>query len=325
MVYFVVGPSGVGKTIFSKMVNKKYEIPVYDTGPILRNIYTNLKLKISFQEWINLNESIYGDNFAISMICDNIKKLLKSKKETIVIGNRCIEGINYFINYFNLNDYKIIYLDGDIVVRKDLSDFYAIDLGDNYLAGVPSLDLVFSEETKLVNAGILLFDAKKMRDNNMRDILVEKRRSLGDSGSMDQKTFNLVMKDQIGYLPYEYNCIPGKIMGAERGTYTIEKLNDLYNTSFESSKDLVENAAIWHYATGDKPWKYSFIYGADEWYENYLASPYGSEKLDRKSAFRAHAEGVINHLKNGGVKSVVNRLVDYIKTLTGKAENKTWG
>ena len=220
---------------------------------------------------------------------------------------------------------KIIYLDGDIVVRKDLSDFYAIDLGDNYLAGVPSLDLVFSEETKLVNAGILLFDAKKMRDNNMRDILVEKRRSLGDSGSMDQKTFNLVMKDQIGYLPYEYNCIPGKIMGAERGTYTIEKLNALYNTSFESSKDLVENAAIWHYATGDKPWKYSFIYGADEWYENYLASPYGAEKLDRKSAFRAHAEGVINHLKNGGVKSVVNRLVDYIKTLTGKAENKTWG
>lgn len=220
---------------------------------------------------------------------------------------------------------KIIYLDGDIVVRKDLTDFYEIDLGDNYLAGVPSLDLVFSEETKLVNAGILLFDAKKMRENKMRDILVEKRRSLGDSGSMDQKTFNLVMKDQIGYLPYEYNCIPGKIMGAERGTYTIEKLNDLYNTSFENSKDLVENAAIWHYATGDKPWKYSFIYGADEWYENYLASPYGSEKLNRKSAFRAHAEGVINHLKNGGVKSVVNRLVDYIKSLTGKAENKTWG
>ena len=118
MVYFVVGPSGVGKTIFSKMVNKKYEIPVYDTGPILRNIYTNLKLKISFQEWINLNESIYGDNFAISMICDNIKKLLKSKKETIVIGNRCIEGINYFINYFNLNDYKIIYLDASYACLK---------------------------------------------------------------------------------------------------------------------------------------------------------------------------------------------------------------
>jgi len=220
---------------------------------------------------------------------------------------------------------KIIYLDGDIVVRKDLSDFYNINLGDYYLAGVPSLDLVFSEETKLVNAGILLFDAKKMRDHKMRDILVEKRRSLGDSGSMDQKTFNLVMKDQIGYLPYEYNCIPGKIMGTERGTYTIEKLNELYHTGFSNSKDLVENAIIWHYATGDKPWKYSFIYGAKEWYENYLASPYGAEKLNRKGAFTAHTEGVINHLKKGGIKSVVNRLVDYIKTLSGKAENKTWG
>ena len=220
---------------------------------------------------------------------------------------------------------KIIYLDGDIVVRADLSDFYSIDLGDNFLAGVPSLDLVFSEEKKLVNAGILLFDAKKMRDNNMRDILVEKRRSLGDSGSMDQKTFNLVMKDQIGYLPYGYNCIPGKIMGAERGTYTIDKLNSLYGTSFESSKEMVESAAIWHYATGDKPWKYSFIYGADEWFENYKISPYANVKLKRKNKFTAHASGIINHLKKGGIKSVLARAVDYIKTLSGKAENKTWG
>ena len=220
---------------------------------------------------------------------------------------------------------KIIYLDGDIVVRRDLSEFYDIELGDNFLAGVPSLDLVFSEETKLVNAGILLFDAKKMRDNKMRDILVAKRRELGDSGSMDQKTFNLVMKEQIGYLPYIYNCIPGKIMGTERGTYTIEKLNLLYKTDFKNSKDLVDNAAIWHFATGDKPWKYSFIYGADEWYESYLASPYKNEKLVRKNAFQAHFAGVVNHLKKGGIKSVYLRLVDYIKTLSGKAENKTWG
>lgn len=220
---------------------------------------------------------------------------------------------------------KIIYLDGDIVVRADLSDFYNIELGENYLAGVPSLDLIFSEETKLVNAGILLFDAKKMRDNKMREILVEKRRSLGDSGSMDQKTFNLVMKDKIGYLPYIYNCIPGKIMGPERGTYTIEKLNELYKTSFGASKELVDSAAIWHFATGDKPWKYSFIYGADEWYESYKLSPFGKEKLDRKNALQAHFAGVVNHLKNGGIKAIITRIDDYRKTLTGKAENKTWG
>lgn len=220
---------------------------------------------------------------------------------------------------------KIIYLDGDIVVRNDLVDLYYIDLKDNYLAGVPSLDLVFSEEKKLVNAGILLFDAKKMRDNHMRDVLVDKRRSLGDSGSMDQKTFNLVMKDQIGYLPYIYNCIPGKIMGAERGIYTIQKLNDLYGTEFDSSEELVENAVIWHFATGDKPWKYSFIYGADEWYQNYLKSPFGMNKLVRKNAFQAHLSGAVRQLKKGGLKAILNRVDDYKKTLSGKAENKTWG
>lgn len=220
---------------------------------------------------------------------------------------------------------KVIYLDGDIIVRDDLTALYNFELGDNYLAGVPSLDLVFSEEKKLVNAGILLFDAKKMRDGSMRDILVEKRRSLGDSGSMDQKTFNLVMKDQIGYLPYIYNCIPEKIMGPERGTYSIEKLNELYSVTCSSSKEFVENAVIWHFATGDKPWRYSFIYGADEWYKSYLLSPFADMKLKRKNAFQAHFLGVINQLKKGGVKAVFLRLDEYIKTLTGKAENKSWG
>lgn len=119
MVYFVVGPSGVGKTSFSEIVNRQYGIPVYDTGPILRNIYKNLELKISFPEWINLNESKHGDNFAISIICDNVKKLLNPREESIVIGNRCIEGINYFIDYFGLEEYKIIYLDASYDCLKN--------------------------------------------------------------------------------------------------------------------------------------------------------------------------------------------------------------
>ena len=47
MVYFVVGPSGVGKTCFSKTINEQYGIPVFDTGPLLRNIYSKLKIEES--------------------------------------------------------------------------------------------------------------------------------------------------------------------------------------------------------------------------------------------------------------------------------------
>lgn len=118
MVYFVVGPSGVGKTCFSKTINEQYGIPVYDTGPILRNIYSKLKIEESFSEWISKNEKKYGDNFAISIICEDIKEKIDPKSVAIIIGNRCIEGITYIINYFNLTDYRIIYLDASFDCLK---------------------------------------------------------------------------------------------------------------------------------------------------------------------------------------------------------------
>ena len=118
MVYFVVGPRGVGKTCFSKTINEQYGIPVYDTGPILRNIYSKLKIEESFSEWISKNEKKYGDNFAISIICEDIKEKIDPKSVAIIIGNRCIEGITYIINYFNLTDYRIIYLDASFDCLK---------------------------------------------------------------------------------------------------------------------------------------------------------------------------------------------------------------
>ena len=49
---------------------------------------------------------------------------------------------------------KAIYLDSDIAVRCDLADYFDIDLGDNYVAGVPDGAVgavpVFKEYTKHV-------------------------------------------------------------------------------------------------------------------------------------------------------------------------------
>lgn len=118
MIYFIVGPSGVGKTWFSKAINEQYGISIYDTGPILRNIYNKLKIEETFSEWVSINEKKYGDNFAISIICEDIKEQINPKSLAIVIGNRCIEGITYIINYFNLTDYCIIYLDASFECLK---------------------------------------------------------------------------------------------------------------------------------------------------------------------------------------------------------------
>lgn len=118
MIYFVVGPSGVGKTSFSKLIKERRNVKIFDTGPILRNIYIKGNYKISFGEWIKCGEEKYGDNYAISLICNEIKDIFKNDSDTIIIGNRCIDGIKYMIDFLNIHDYIIIYFDASFDCLK---------------------------------------------------------------------------------------------------------------------------------------------------------------------------------------------------------------
>ena len=64
---------------------------------------------------------------------------------------------------------KCIYFDGDIIVNKDLSELYNIDLGDNYVGGVKDfcIDwerakiLGISNVNKYINSGVLLMNFEK--------------------------------------------------------------------------------------------------------------------------------------------------------------------
>lgn len=219
---------------------------------------------------------------------------------------------------------KLIYLDGDILVRGDLTELYQIPLGDNVIAGIPEL-MMLHQDKKLINAGIMLFNAKKMREEGLAEKLAAKRRELGDKGSMDQQTFNLLLPDRAGTLPVKFNCIPNKLVGTEQKNFPLEKLNVLYHTNYATKQELLDNAVILHYATGGKPWKYSYVSCADEWYQCFLRSPYGSMKLKRKGALRTHAEGAIRNLKQGGIRGVWKRLTWYIDALRGKNQFKEWG
>lgn len=141
LVFFVVGPSGVGKTFFAKKIGQKYNVSFFDTGPILRQYYSQQKVSVSFSEWIRSNENEYGDNFAISCICKSIQKTYRDNSIIIITGNRCIDGINYMIDFFKIQKHFIIYLDanykcikGNIEKRENvklnIEEFNSIINGD---------------------------------------------------------------------------------------------------------------------------------------------------------------------------------------------------
>ena len=54
----------------------------------------------------------------------------------------------------------------------------------------------------------------------------------------------------------------------------VAKINKLYGSSYTSLQDLVDKAVIIHYASGEKPWRYTFRPWAKEWYKYYMMSPY---------------------------------------------------
>ena len=54
---------------------------------------------------------------------------------------------------------KIIYLDVDTIVHKDLTDMYNIDMGIYYYMGIPDHDIYnfeFNGKRNFINSGVLL-------------------------------------------------------------------------------------------------------------------------------------------------------------------------
>ena len=212
---------------------------------------------------------------------------------------------------------KLLYLDGDIIVRKDLTELYNTELEDNYAAAVKEL-YCMKDDDGCINAGIMLFNAKKMREDGMRDVLVAKRKSLGNRSSMDQQTYNIVIKGKMKYLSLIYNCVPGRLIGDVKMDYSIKELNNLYGTNYRNAKQAIEDAVIIHFATGNKPWKYTFAPCAKEWYEYYLLSPYGDKPFKRYSRWGYRIRNISEMVKKDGVTGIVKhykkRINDKLKT-----------
>ena len=105
---------------------------------------------------------------------------------------------------------KCIYLDVDVVVKKDLKEFFDIELGDNYIAGVKAAGYYYPEEKKTatislleidkldqyINAGVLLINLKKMREDKLTETfekLLEK-----NFPSQDQDILNAIENHTTG-------------------------------------------------------------------------------------------------------------------------------
>lgn len=161
---------------------------------------------------------------------------------------------------------KILYLDCDIVVLGDISRLYNIDLEDNLVAGVLEHFIlnspVFSYYTKnavgidsgeYINAGIMLIDLKKFREQRIEERFVELINTYNFSViDPDQSYINYLCKGHIKYLPFEWNRT------------TIEKVE-------------CEHPKIVHYALGLKPWNDKKVFLGEYFWDYASKSPFKND------------------------------------------------
>lgn len=138
---------------------------------------------------------------------------------------------------------KCLYLDADLIVNGSLSGLWNTPLEDCYCAGAKDLfiersgykkDIQFGEGDLYANAGVLLFNLAKIRQDGMVEKLFENTEKLADKiVYQDQDIINITFKGRIKEADSIYN-------------FTAENV--------KREKNKRKKAVIIHYTGKKKPW-----------------------------------------------------------------------
>ena len=157
---------------------------------------------------------------------------------------------------------KVIYMDGDTIVLKDLRELYDIDVSQVYAAvAKDGIFYRFPKEMAEIgldkrgfyfNSGVMLYNLKKQREDNIVKELETYVKTHEDFFG-DQDVLNVVFGDKLKLMSYRYNCISTFFEEDD-----LNFLSKYFGENLPSQTfNIYENSTIIHYA-GDKPWQENY-------------------------------------------------------------------
>ena len=190
---------------------------------------------------------------------------------------------------------KVIFLDGDVIVRKDLSKLFNIDLGGGkYAAVVRDLPQVLFDKQLIdtgsgrdyFNSGVMLLNLVELRKNDISKKLYETKLSMLEDTLMDQNVFNVVFQDKVVQLPVEYNVLYVNLAESWEKYNILQRINETYKSNYMSLDDILQRGVIVHYSSPNKPWLFFDAPLADDWLYYYMKSPYRDVPLYRSTVIK---------------------------------------
>lgn len=195
------------------------------------------------------------------------------------IGADCVATesalIKFYLPEILSEESKVLYLDGDTIIQKDLSELFNIDLDGYFLAAVRDSGSLYYRHSMVqrvefyFNSGVMLLNLDKMRKHDLTSKLIEAKKRSEDHNLMDQNVLNLVFNGNCLPIEIKYNLLAVNLRRAQK-KWKIEQLNKVYHTSYDSLEEIVDDAAIVHFSSKDKPWLNYRSPFAYLWFKNFI-------------------------------------------------------
>lgn len=147
-----------------------------------------------------------------------------------------------------LSEYeKVLYLDCDILVYKDFSALFDLDMQGKCIAGVHDEGV---EEKSYINSGVLLFDVKKCKEFYFTEKCLKYVEEHAELDWPDQDTINAVCRENIYYLNFGCNFHVMQFYAGDSKLFAVNSLLSLCQYAKIKTKDVV----FIHYIYHQKPW-----------------------------------------------------------------------
>lgn len=181
---------------------------------------------------------------------------------------------------------KIIYLDCDIVVLRDLHDLWNFDISDVAVAMAP--DFIFKDKKTLnrlgittgyyLNSGVILMNLDYWRKHDVQNRVLSYIIEMGDRLFFnDQDALNFILINERKQLPCTYNFSP----------YHFHKLIvSFLNGNPKDIDDVRENPTIFHFCGTIKPWSLGSYLPGKELFIKYQKLSGWNYKIYQKYIFK---------------------------------------
>lgn len=248
-------------------------------------IDNNIKEK-NKKEIINIMKKYHRECFFIS--CNAICKDLQKNNDFPVSSYARL-----FIQD-SIKEDKIIYIDCDTAIRKNLNELWKEDLGDNLVAGVedplPSYlkeAIQMKKDDRYINAGILVINLKKWREIDFKKKVIQYIKDHHNNViHHDQGIINGICKGKILYVHPRYNLMPEMIIMNEKQLKKLYKMDNFYTES--QLEEARKDPYIVHYISKfyNRPWFKECTHPYKEDFQKYFKGELKSKSLSNKVKIR---------------------------------------